>query len=217
MEKAGKSQATQESSEFQSKIATLAATHKAFLNLQKVGKSIFTSHKKASDEEITVQNPADAFIVEIKETIALRKSYEKKRLAMDTAKSRAHAAAEKAKVPGKNEDANEKNAEKLKEEETTKIAEYAAAKDQLLQSINTLCSRRDDQFNQSITAMCDILNSLTPDWALSDESKFDAPSPVAQSANLDDAKEDVLDDAPEGGAVSVEAPNTTNATDSESD
>jgi len=51
LEKAGKVQATEESEEFVEKLRSLDATKQTFVNLQKVGKSIYTQHRLAIEKK----------------------------------------------------------------------------------------------------------------------------------------------------------------------
>merc|ERR1712025_936992 len=84
LEKAGKAEATQEGPEFQGKVRSLQSTQREFQYLHKIGVSIF---KNTGDDS---KNPADDFTTTIKETLKLKKQYDRSRLAMDTAKQTAH-------------------------------------------------------------------------------------------------------------------------------
>lgn len=217
LEKAGKVEAHQEGAEFDAKIASLYATHRAFMNLRKVGKSIFDSKGRAKkNDPDAVQNPADLFLTQINEGLKHKKAYDKARLAWETAKQRALNAAEAAKTPGKNQDKKDKLAQDLKEDEDAKKLLYEAAKTTLTEEIESLESARDGEFEKTVTAMCTILTDLQPDWNQIDSSPGDE-----QKDNGDGGEPDVVDDvdnsAPVGQAVGGTPPPVRDATDSESD
>lgn len=226
MEKAGKVEVHQEGAEFDAKIQSLFATHRAFMNLRKVGKSIFDSKGRAKkNDPDAVQNPADLFLTQINEGLKHKKAYDKARLSWETAKQRAFNAAEAAKTPGKNQDKKDKVAQDLKEDEEAKKLLYEAAKNTLTQEIENLEEARDGEFQKTVTAMCTILTDLQPDWnqieataggnevSPGDEQK-DNGDAVDNSAPVVDA---VDNSAPVGQADGGTPPPVRDATDSESD
>jgi len=163
LEKAGKVEATQESEEFKCKLESLAQTNCAFKNLQRVGTSIFRDKKQEG-----IVNPADEFMVTIKEVLTNEKTYKKARLAFDAAKDREHHAREAAKQPGKNQAKKEQNLKNAEAELETKQQEYNTAREVLEDAIDGLEKERDNHFEKSIQSMCDILSKLEPDWQSSD-------------------------------------------------
>merc|ERR1711937_666045 len=170
---------------------------------------------KSKDPNVeSLQNPALMWLPTIKAAIDLRKKYNGTRLTMDSAKDAAHKAAEKAKVPGKDQDTKDKVAELKKEEETVAIADCVAAKDALLVAINGLLHQRDEKFRESIDAMCEVLRAMTPDWNVAgeDEKKSYADAPTVEK---DDEK--TLDYVGEGAATVATSSVPAGATDSESD
>lgn len=170
LEKAGKVEATKETEEFNCKIKSLSETKSAFTNLQRVGASIFRDKKQEG-----VTNPADDFMVEIKEVVLMDKNYKKARLAFDTAKDREHSATLAAQQPGKNQAKKELNAQSATTERETKETEYTEARTRLEQGISGLEDARDQHFEDAIKAMCDILSNLTPDWQMQDNSPVPSP------------------------------------------
>jgi len=221
LEKMGKVQATQESEEFLAKVQSLIATEKAFKNLQRVGKSIFSSIKATSPDDASPHNPADDFLVQINGSMVLKKSYDSKRLAFDAAKDRLVTADEAAKTPGKNQAKKEINAKNALEDKDVKKEEYENAKAMLDAAIDELEENRDRQFKTSIDAMCQILNSLKPDWQnLASPTEEKKSSPGHGDDEKDDGANDTNPDLGESGVESqdpAKAENVTNQTDSESD
>lgn len=177
LEKAGKVEATQESEEFKCKLESLAQTNCAFKNLQRVGTSIFRDKKQEG-----IVNPADEFMVTIKEVLTNEKTYKKARLAFDAAKDREHHAREAAKQPGKNQAKKEQNLKNAEAELETKQQEYNTAREVLEDAIDGLEKERDNHFEKSIQSMCDILSKLEPDWNTSDAAVFTAvPAPSTET------------------------------------
>jgi len=216
----GRAKATTEPPEFDEKMLSLDATYLAFQNLTKVGKSIF-QHQGG-------ETPAKKFMGEINECKQLKVVYRTARLTMDIAKGDAASAAEAAEnnPTQKNQAQKDQKKKKTKEEEEQKIAEYESAKENLLQGIEQLELQRDSEFQDTITAMCDVLNKMVPDWKESEDeikeqlnssapSSFAAPS----AQNLDpppvtESKEEPIPSNPDQVA---DPNNTKDATDSESD
>lgn len=211
-EKAGKANATEEDEKFNSKIASLQATLKAFQNLQKVGKSIFTTENaknKGKPDFEAVSNPADEFVQKIREVKRLEKAYRSQRLAMDTAKESHRLAAAAAENPAaKNADKKASTAETLRQAKEEAISEYKVSKDSLLQGIDELESVRDEKFTSSIDTMCTLLKELKPDW----EGVTQAPS---SSAPAND--EEKVAENPDTSGGNAPPPQKKEATDSESD
>jgi len=191
LEKAGKIEATQESDEFKHKLESLSQTKCAFTNLQRVGSSIFRDKKNEG-----VTNPADDFMVTIKEALVNEKAYKKARLAFDSAKDREHHAREAAKQPGKNQAKKEQNHKNAEAELEQKQQEYETAKETLERAIEGLEGERDNHFSESIDMMCKILQDLKPDWQMSpgspnvgggggggsmEEKKDDTPPPSSDN------------------------------------
>jgi len=181
LEKAGKVEATQESEEFKCKLESLAQTNCAFKNLQRVGTSIFRDKKQEG-----IVNPADEFMVTIKEVLTNEKTYKKARLAFDAAKDREHHAREAAKQPGKNQAKKEQNLKNAEAELETKQQEYNTAREVLEDAIDGLEKERDNHFEKSIQSMCDILSKLEPDWETSDaEAKTALPAPSTETTTTE--------------------------------
>jgi len=224
LEKAGKVEATQESEEFKCKLESLAQTKCAFTNLQRVGSSIFRDKKQDG-----IVNPADEFMVTIKEVLTNEKTYKKARLAFDTAKDREHHAREAAKQPGKNQAKKEQSLKTAEAELEQKQADYDSAKSILEVAIQGLENDRDNHFAESIKLMCDILQKLEPDWQAVDgiqsgggggsmeEKKDDNPPPSSENTFSPPGGEEF---SPPGGEEFAPPPGgevTKPATDSESD
>lgn len=229
LEKAGKVEATQESEEFKCKLESLAHTKSAFTNLQRVGSSIFRDKKNEG-----VTNPADDFMVTIKEALTNEKAYKKARLAFDSAKDREHHAREAAKQPGKNQAKKEQSLKNAEAELEQKQQEYETAKETLERAIEGLEDDRDNHFAQSIEMMCKILQDLQPDWQATDGAP---PSGGGGGGSMEEKKDDIpittpSEDntntfAPPGGEEFAAPPGgefapptteiTKQATDSESD
>jgi len=214
LEKAGKVQGTQETEEFTAKVQSLIATEAAFKNLQRVGKSIFANNK-AEDAPV---NPADAFLGDIKEVMNLKRDYEKKRRQFDSAQDALAIRQEEAKKPGKNQAKKEVQAQEALETRDSKQKEYETARDTLGSAIDTLEGKRDEQFKDSVSAMCRLLQNLQPDWEQIDS---EAKSQDSGASGGDEQKDDGA--SPLLGASGVqsqdtgEGENTQNQTDSESD
>jgi len=225
LEKAGKVKPHEEGAEFDAKVLSLSATHRAFVNLKKVGRSIFDNKgrtRKVDPDAAT--NPADLFLTDITAVLTLKKKYDNRRIEWESAKQMAFSAAEAAKTPGKNQDKKDKVAENLKKDETTKHELYEAAKKLLSEGIDELEKRRDDEFQKTVTAMCTILTDLQPDWKQVDASgnnggEFAPPSNASPDEEKDNGGEpDVDSTAPVGEAVGGGSPAPVRAaTDSESD
>lgn len=217
-EKTGKIQGTQESEEFVAKCDSLNATNAAFKNLQRVGKSIFANYAK---EESPPENPAVAFLAEINEVILVRKDYNKKRLAYDSSEDVVKKREEDAKKPGKNQQKKELLAQTARDNRDQKQIEYKSARDNLQARIEELEKKRDDQFKQSVQAMCTLLGKLTPDWEnVASEEKAHSSGADHGDDEKDNGGNDTNPDFGGSGAQQpdpAEGENTQNQTDSESD
>jgi len=236
LEKANRATATQEPEDFKAKLRSLDATKQTFIDLQKVGVSIYKQKKKEieknnNDEQAPV-SPATQFLDNINQCFKIKSDYVRARKLMDDAKSLAISAAEAAKTPGKNQEAKKQKEQQAKTNEETKTREYVAAKETLLQAIDDLESSRDSKFQETINEMCAILQAMTPDWTTSSsyqpgEQKNDiAPPPSRQDAfsvppptgSQDDAFSPPSTGGDVTGPVAVLDPdNIKAATDSESD
>lgn len=239
LEKAGKVQSTEESEEFHQKLTSLDATKQTFVNLQKVGKSIYTQNRhaieKKKSDEVPETSPADDFLKEINVCLKLKTEYVRSRRAMDDAKACRAKAEEAAKVPSKNQEAKNTKANLEKENERAKINEYNAAKQSLLQKVAEIEGQRDAKFEETITGMCSILQNMTPDWNtdggsssyMADENKgeslLNSGSSQSFAPPVQSLDSQVQTFAPPSsgdatGAVAVlDTTNTRQATDSESD
>jgi len=220
LEGVGKAKATQEAPEFDEKMRSLDATYQAFQNLTKVGRSIFQTQGG--------ETPAKKFIVEINDCKQLKVLYRSARLTMDIAKGAAASAAEAAdnNPTQKNQAQKDQRKTQTKNEEEKKITEYETAKDTLLQAIGQLELKRDQEFQETITAMCDVLNKMVPDWDKQDDDETKEPiissapstfeQPNVQTFDPPPTTESKEEPIPTPAAIS-DPNNTKVATDSESD
>lgn len=214
LEKAGKVQGTQESEEFTAKIQSLIATQAAFKNLQRVGKSIFANNK----EEDAPTNPADAFLTHIGEVMTKKKDYDTKRRKFDSAQDAVAIRQEEAKKPGKNQAKKEQQAAEAIDFSDQKKVEYEEARELLAHAIEDLEGKRDEQFKNSVTEMCRLLQDLTPDWeGLPDEAKSQDSGASGGDEQKDDGASPLLGASGVQSQDTGEGENTQNQTDSESD
>lgn len=109
LEKANRATATQEPEDFKAKLRSLDATKQTFIDLQKVGVSIYKQKKKEIEKNNNDQpapvSPATQFLDTINACFKIKSDYIRARKLMDDAKSLAISAAEAAKTPGKNQEA----------------------------------------------------------------------------------------------------------------
>jgi len=232
LEKANRAVATQESEDFKAKLRSLDATKQTFIDLQKVGVSIYKQKKKEiernnNDEQAPI-SPATMFLEQINLCFKIKSEYVRARKLMDDAKSLAISATEAAKTPGKNQEAKKQKELQAKQNEETKTGDYTTAKETLLQKIQELEDSRDSKFQETISEMCSILQAMKPDWTTSSsyqpgEQKNDFAAPSGQDAFA--APSPKLESPPSAGGdvtgpVTVNDPAPENmkiATDSESD